>query len=93
MAAVAGLHPDGAAAVALVGLKLQQSWRRGEQQPALLQQTLWKQGAAESDVSPPRSHQGGLAVSHWLLMDLRVLNMRLELLSEEAGWLLEGDSA
>ena len=33
-----------------------------------------------------------LAVSHWLLMDLRVLNMRLELLSEEAGRLLEGDS-
>ena len=33
-----------------------------------------------------------LAVSHWLLIDLRVLNMRLELLSEEAGRLLEGDS-
>lgn len=25
----------------------------------LLKQPLWKQGTAESDVSPPRSHQGG----------------------------------
>ena len=42
-----------------------------------LQQQLPKQGAAEFDVSHPRLHQGGLAVSHWLVMHLRIANIRL----------------
>ena len=45
----------------------------------ILQKLLWKQGADESDVSHPRLHQGGLAVSHWQLVRLRIANIRIEL--------------
>ena len=48
-----------------------------------LQQQLPKQGAAEFNVSHPRLHQGGLAVSHWQLVNLRIANIRIELLTGE----------
>ena len=50
----------------------------------ILQKLLWKQGADELNVSHPRLHQGGLAVSHWQLVRLRIANIRIELLAGEA---------
>ena len=50
----------------------------------ILQTLLRKQGADESDVSHPRLHQGGLALSHLQLVRLRIANIRIELLAGEA---------
>ncbi len=50
----------------------------------ILQKLLWKQGADELNVSHPRLHQVGLAVSHWQLVHLRIANIRIELLAGEA---------
>ena len=54
----------------------------------LLQKLLRKQGADELNVSHSRLDQGGLAVSHWQLVRLRIANIRIELLAGEAidGW-------
>ena len=50
----------------------------------ILQKLLWKQGADELNVSHPRLHQVGLAVTHWQLVRLRITNIRIELLAGEA---------
>ena len=50
----------------------------------ILQQRLQKQGADELNVSHPRLHQVGLAVTHWQLVRLRITNIRIELLAGEA---------
>ena len=50
----------------------------------ILQKLLWKQDADAFNVSHPRLHQGGLAGSHWLLINLRIANTRFELLAGEA---------
>ena len=47
----------------------------------ILQKLLWKEGADELNVPHPRLHQGGLAVSHWQLVRLRIANIRIELLT------------
>ena len=49
----------------------------------ILQKLLRKKGSDEFNVSHPRLHQGGLAVSHRELVQLRIANSVLELLGEE----------
>ena len=55
---------------------------------ASLQQLFPKQGAAGSDLLLPLLRQGGLAVSHWHLVNLRNANNFFELLVGEAEQLI-----